>query len=109
MSNGRQEYILRLLNTIDSLLSSIPISSSQKRSLQDLQTGERKLTVKFATLRTGEVVALTKEGYRRVNRSSMVDLIENYPSELTFSGDPIELPDTLAPPIAKPSKIWAAA
>jgi 2-keto-4-pentenoate hydratase/2-oxohepta-3-ene-1,7-dioic acid hydratase in catechol pathway len=65
--------------------------------------------VKFATLRTGEVVALTKEGYRRVNRSSMIDLIENYPSELTFSGDPIELPDTLAPPIAKPSKIWGAA
>jgi 2-keto-4-pentenoate hydratase/2-oxohepta-3-ene-1,7-dioic acid hydratase in catechol pathway len=39
----------------------------------------------------------------------MIDLIENYPSELTFSGDPIELPETLAPPIAKPSKIWAAA
>lgn len=65
--------------------------------------------MKFATLRTGEVVGLTKEGYRRINRSSMIDLIEKYPSELTFSGDPIELPDMLAPPIAKPSKIWAAA
>lgn len=65
--------------------------------------------MKFATLRTGEVVGLTKDGYRRVNRSSMIELIKKYPSELTFSGDPIELPETLAPPIAKPSKIWAAA
>jgi 2-keto-4-pentenoate hydratase/2-oxohepta-3-ene-1,7-dioic acid hydratase in catechol pathway len=55
------------------------------------------------------VVALTKDGYRRVNRSSMIELIESYPSELTFSGDPVELSETLAPPIAKPSKIWAAA
>lgn len=65
--------------------------------------------MKFATLRTGEVVGLTKEGYRRVNRSSMIELIEAYPSELSFSGDPIELPENLAPPIARPSKIWAAA
>jgi 2-keto-4-pentenoate hydratase/2-oxohepta-3-ene-1,7-dioic acid hydratase in catechol pathway len=65
--------------------------------------------VKFATLRTGQVVALTKEGYRTVKGSSMVDVIQNYPSGLTFSGDAIELPETLAPPIAKPSKIWAAA
>jgi 2-keto-4-pentenoate hydratase/2-oxohepta-3-ene-1,7-dioic acid hydratase in catechol pathway len=65
--------------------------------------------VKFATLRTGQVVALTKEGYRNVNRASMIDVIEKYPSELTFSGDPMALPETLAPPIAKPSKIWAAA
>lgn len=65
--------------------------------------------MKFATLTTGEVLAQTKEGYRRVNRSSMIDLIEKYPSDLTYSGAPMELPDTLAPPIAKPSKIWAAA
>lgn len=65
--------------------------------------------MKFATLLTGEVVGLTNDGYRRVNRSSMIDLIENYPSELTYSGDPMELPDRLAPPIARPSKIWAAA
>ena len=65
--------------------------------------------MKFATLSTGQVVALTKEGYRSVNRASMIDVIEKYPSELTFSGDPIALPETLAPPIAKPSKIWAAA
>ena len=65
--------------------------------------------MKFATLTTGEVVAQTKDGYRRVNRSSMIDVIKTYPSELTFSGDPIQLPDNLAPPIAKPSKIWAAA
>ena len=55
--------------------------------------------MKFATLRTGDVVALTKEGYRRVNRSSMIDLIENYPSELTFSGDPIELPQSDREPL----------
>jgi 2-keto-4-pentenoate hydratase/2-oxohepta-3-ene-1,7-dioic acid hydratase in catechol pathway len=55
------------------------------------------------------VVALTKEGYRSVDRSSMIDVIEKYPSELTFSGDPLDLPETLAPPIARPSKIWAAA
>lgn len=65
--------------------------------------------MKFATLRSGEVIALAKDGYRRVNRSSMIDLIEKYPSELTFSGEPIELPDTLAPPVARPSKIWGAA
>ena len=65
--------------------------------------------MKFATLSTGQVVALTKEGYRSVNRASMIDVIEKYPSELTFSGDPIALPEMLAPPIAKPSKIWAAA
>jgi 2-keto-4-pentenoate hydratase/2-oxohepta-3-ene-1,7-dioic acid hydratase in catechol pathway len=65
--------------------------------------------VKFATLSTGQVVAQTKEGYRVVsNRTSMIDVIEN-PSGLTFSGDPMELPETLAPPVAKPSKIWAAA
>ena len=56
--------------------------------------------MKFATLRTGEVVAQTKDGYRRVNRSSMIDLIEN-PSDLVFSGDPITLPDTLAPMVAR--------
>ena len=65
--------------------------------------------MRFATLRTGDVVAQTKDGYRRVNRSSMIELIETYPSELTYSGDPMELPDHLAPPIARPSKIWAAA
>jgi 2-keto-4-pentenoate hydratase/2-oxohepta-3-ene-1,7-dioic acid hydratase in catechol pathway len=64
--------------------------------------------VKFATLSTGQVVGLTNEGYRRVNRSSMIELIEN-PSDLSFSGDPIPLPELLAPPIARPSKIWAAA
>jgi 2-keto-4-pentenoate hydratase/2-oxohepta-3-ene-1,7-dioic acid hydratase in catechol pathway len=65
--------------------------------------------VKFATLSTGQVVAGTKEGYRIVNnRKSMIDVIEN-PSGLTFSGDPIELPETLAPPVARPSKVWAAA
>jgi 2-keto-4-pentenoate hydratase/2-oxohepta-3-ene-1,7-dioic acid hydratase in catechol pathway len=65
--------------------------------------------VKFATLSTGQVVAGTKEGYRIVNnRTSMIDVIEN-PSGLTFSGDPIELPETLAPPVARPSKVWAAA
>ncbi|MGH6784705.1 MAG: fumarylacetoacetate hydrolase family protein, partial [Sphingomicrobium sp.] len=65
--------------------------------------------MKFATLRTGQVVGLTKEGYRIVNQPSMIDVIENYPSGLTFSGDPIELPETLAPPVPRPSKIWAAA
>ena len=60
--------------------------------------------MKFATLRTGEVVAQTNEGYRRVNRSSMIELIETFRSGLTFSGAPMELPDKLAPPIAKPSK-----
>ena len=65
--------------------------------------------MKFATLRTGQVVALTKEGYRTVDPASMIDVIENYPSELKFSGDPLELPETLAPPVARPSKIWAAA
>jgi len=65
--------------------------------------------VKFATLSTGQVVALTKDGYRKVDGASMIDVIEKYPSGLTFSGDPIELPETLAPPINKPSKIWAAA
>lgn len=65
--------------------------------------------MKFATLRTGQVIALTKGGYRAVNRPSMIDVIESDPSELTFSGDPIELPETLSPPVAKPSKIWAAA
>jgi 2-keto-4-pentenoate hydratase/2-oxohepta-3-ene-1,7-dioic acid hydratase in catechol pathway len=65
--------------------------------------------VRFATLSTGQVVAGTKEGYRIVNnRTSMIDVIEN-PSGLTFSGDPIELPETLAPPVARPSKVWAAA
>jgi 2-keto-4-pentenoate hydratase/2-oxohepta-3-ene-1,7-dioic acid hydratase in catechol pathway len=65
--------------------------------------------VRFATLSTGQVVGLTKEGYRIVNnRASMIDVIEN-PSGLTFSGDPIELPETLAPPVTRPSKIWAAA
>ena len=65
--------------------------------------------MKFATLGTGQVVAGTKDGYRIVNnRKSMIDVIEN-PSGLTFSGDPIELPETLAPPIARPSKVWAAA
>ena len=65
--------------------------------------------MKFATLRTGQVVALTKEGYRILNATSMIDVIESYPSGLTFSGDAIDLPETLAPPIARPSKIWAAA
>jgi 2-keto-4-pentenoate hydratase/2-oxohepta-3-ene-1,7-dioic acid hydratase in catechol pathway len=65
--------------------------------------------VKFATLRTGQVVALTKEGYRRVEATSMIDVIEKYPSALKFSGDPMDLPEALAPPIARPSKIWAAA
>jgi 2-keto-4-pentenoate hydratase/2-oxohepta-3-ene-1,7-dioic acid hydratase in catechol pathway len=66
--------------------------------------------VKFATLRTGEVVAATKEGYRRVDAQSMIAAIEQYPSGLKFSGDSMmELPETLAPPIARPSKIWAAA
>ena len=65
--------------------------------------------MKFATLLTGEVVGLTKDGYRRVNRSSMIDLIETFRSGLTFSGPAMELPTELAPPIAKPSKIWAAA
>jgi 2-keto-4-pentenoate hydratase/2-oxohepta-3-ene-1,7-dioic acid hydratase in catechol pathway len=61
-------------------------------------------------LSTGQVVAKTKDGYRIVsNRTSMIDVIEKYPSELTFSGEPMELPETLAPPIARPSKIWAAA
>ncbi len=65
--------------------------------------------MKFATLSTGQVIAGTKDGYRMVNnRKSMIDVIEN-PSGLTFSGDPIELPERLAPPVAKPSKIWAAA
>ena len=65
--------------------------------------------MKFATLSTGQVVAGTKEGYRIVNnRKSMIEVIEN-PSGLTFSGDPIELPETLAPPVARPSKVWAAA
>jgi 2-keto-4-pentenoate hydratase/2-oxohepta-3-ene-1,7-dioic acid hydratase in catechol pathway len=70
---------------------------------------EREPTVKFATLRTGQVVALTKDGYRRVDAASMIEVIETYPSGLTLVGDPIELPETLAPPVAKPSKIWAAA
>lgn len=65
--------------------------------------------MKFATLRTGQVVALTKDGYRRVDAASMIDVIETYPSGLKFSGDPVDLPKTLAPPIARPSKIWAAA
>ena len=66
--------------------------------------------MKFATLRTGEVVAATKEGYRRVDVASMIAAIEQYPSGLKFSGDPMmELPEALAPPIARPSKIWAAA
>lgn len=65
--------------------------------------------MKFATLRTGQVVALTKEGYRSVDRASMIDVIAKYPSALKFSGDPMDLPETLAPPIARPSKIWAAA
>ena len=65
--------------------------------------------MKFATLTTGDVVASTKDGWRRVNRASMIELIESDPSELTFSGEPIALPDRLAPPIARPSKIWAAA
>jgi 2-keto-4-pentenoate hydratase/2-oxohepta-3-ene-1,7-dioic acid hydratase in catechol pathway len=65
--------------------------------------------VKFATLSTGQVVAGTKDGYRVVNnRKSMIDVIEN-PSGLTFSGDPMDLPETLSPPVARPSKIWAAA
>ena len=65
--------------------------------------------MKFATLSTGQVVAGTKDGYRIVNnRKSMIDVIEN-PSGLTFSGDPMELPETLAPPVPRPSKIWAAA
>jgi 2-keto-4-pentenoate hydratase/2-oxohepta-3-ene-1,7-dioic acid hydratase in catechol pathway len=64
--------------------------------------------VKFATLQTGEIVGLTDKGYRRVNRSSMIELIEN-PSDLSFSGDAMELPERLAPPVARPSKIWAAA
>ena len=65
--------------------------------------------VKFATLRTGQVIGLTNGGYRSVNRASMIDVIENYPFGLEFSGDPTDLPETLAPPIARPSKIWAAA
>ncbi|HET7678651.1 MAG TPA: fumarylacetoacetate hydrolase family protein [Xanthobacteraceae bacterium] len=65
--------------------------------------------MRFATLKTGQVVGLTKEGYRVVNnRTSMIDVIEN-PTGLTFSGDPMELSETLAPPVARPSKIWAAA
>ena len=64
--------------------------------------------MKFATLSTGEVVALTNGKWRRIDRASMIDVITN-PSGLTFSGDPFELPETLAPPIAAPSKIWAAA
>lgn len=65
--------------------------------------------MKFATLSTGQVVAGTKDSYRIVNnRKSMIDVIEN-PSGLTFSGDPIELPETLAPPVPRPSKVWAAA
>ena len=52
--------------------------------------------MKFATLSTGQVVAGTKEGYRIVsNRKSMIEVMEN-PSGLTFSGDPMELPETLA-------------
>ena len=65
--------------------------------------------MKFATLTTGQVVAETPEGYRAVNRDSMIDLIETFRSGLTFSGAPMALPDKLAPPIAKSSKIWAAA
>ncbi|HEX2724746.1 MAG TPA: fumarylacetoacetate hydrolase family protein [Beijerinckiaceae bacterium] len=65
--------------------------------------------MKFATLRTGQVVAETKDGYRRVDAASMIDVIENYPSKLKLSGEPIALPEALAPPIARPSKIWAAA
>ncbi len=65
--------------------------------------------MKFATLSSGQVVAGTKDGYRIVNnRKSMIDVIEN-PSGLTFSGDPMELPEKLSPPVPKPSKIWAAA
>ena len=65
--------------------------------------------MKFATLRTGEVIGLTKDGWRKVDRASMIHVIESNPSELRFSGDPIELPESLAPPVVKPSKIWAAA
>ena len=65
--------------------------------------------MKFATLSTGQVAAGTKDGYRIVNnRKSMIEVIEN-PSGLTFSGDPMELPEALSPPVPKPSKIWAAA
>lgn len=65
--------------------------------------------MKFATLRSGQVVAHTNGGWRVVNRPSMLDVIKADPSELAFSGDPMELPEHLAPPIANPSKIWAAA
>jgi 2-keto-4-pentenoate hydratase/2-oxohepta-3-ene-1,7-dioic acid hydratase in catechol pathway len=65
--------------------------------------------MRFATLTSGQVVAGTKDGYRVVsNRKSMIDVMEN-PSGLTFSGDPMELPEKLSPPVPKPSKIWAAA
>ena len=65
--------------------------------------------MRFATLKSGQVVAGTKDGYRVVdNRKSMVEVMEN-PSGLTFSGDAMELPETLAPPVPRPSKIWAAA
>lgn len=65
--------------------------------------------MKFATLSTGQVVAGTKDGYRIVhNRKSMIEVIENA-SGLTFSGDPMELPEKLASPVPNPSKIWAAA
>jgi 2-keto-4-pentenoate hydratase/2-oxohepta-3-ene-1,7-dioic acid hydratase in catechol pathway len=65
--------------------------------------------MKFATLRTGEVVGQTKDGWRRIdNRASMIDVIGNA-SGLTFAGDPVELPETLSPPVPKPTKIWAAA
>ena len=71
--------------------------------------------MKFATLRTGQVVALSNGRYRNVDavdgadRASMIDVIEHHSSGLEFSGEPIDLPDTLAPPIAQPKKIWAAA
>lgn len=70
--------------------------------------------MKFATLSTGQVVALTDGGYRNVgidgtDQATMIDVMGQDSSKLKLSGDAIELPEKLSSPIPAPSKIWAAA
>lgn len=72
--------------------------------------------MRFATLRNGQVVGQSGNGYRVVaplrstaGLPTMVDVITHGIADLAFIGDAVEMTEALAPPIASPKKVWAAA